>query len=77
MNPSLSKPLSQSSTFRWAVSAGAAYLVQRYGIPALPVDVLGEFTNLVGLGVDLAVAWCLGMAVRGRVKAREIIDGWM
>ena len=77
MNPTLSKPLSQSSTFRWAVAAGFTYAVQRYGVSALPADVLGEFTFLIGLAVDAVVAGCLGMAIRGRKIAREIIEGWL
>jgi hypothetical protein len=73
MDPWDTKPLIQSQTFQWLLATLIVYLVQRFGLPALPASVQGEFVNLVSIALDLIIPAMLAMAARARMKARDII----
>jgi adenylyl- and sulfurtransferase ThiI len=75
MDPLDTKPLVQSATFQWLLATFIVYLVQRFGLPALPAAVQGEFVSLISVGLDIVIPAMLAMAARARVRAYTIIEG--
>ena len=74
MYPDDTKPLIQSATFQWVLATLIVYLVQRFGLPALPAAVQGEIVNLISIGLDVAIPVMLTMAARARMRAYAVID---
>ena len=68
------KPLTQSETFQWIAATLIAILIRRFGLPALPESVQGEFVIVLGVIIDTSVPIMLGLAAKARMKARAIVD---
>jgi hypothetical protein len=70
------KTLTQSETFKWAVLALVAFATKRFGVDYLPDEISTELVTWIGTGLDVLIPICMGMAIRGRKKATQVIDRW-
>lgn len=67
------KPLIHSNTFQWLLATLIVYLIQQFGLPALPPAVQGEMVKMLSIGLDFTIPLMLAMAARGRMKAEVMI----
>ena len=74
MDANNTKPLIQSETFQWLLATLVVYLIQRFGLPALPSAVQGEVINIISELLTLVIPVMMGMAAKARMKARAIVD---
>lgn len=80
MNPEHTKGLLRSETVLWTIGVGvtwaANWAVKQYGLPLIPPDVHAELVSAVAAALDVLAVGMMGMIVRGRAKARAVIQSW-